>query len=89
LSTQYYMAVASSLLPSKHCIMVTSLMDHLRDNPKSCLCILNDDNSSPERVYYSSARSLSKSHTPTHNYFHSQRSSHRETVRIWWSTVLQ
>nr|GEX64260.1 lysosomal amino acid transporter 1 [Tanacetum cinerariifolium] len=39
-----------------------------------------DDNSSPERVYYSSARSLSRSHTPTLNYFHSQRSSHRETV---------
>ncbi|GKD66813.1 PQ-loop repeat family protein, partial [Tanacetum coccineum] len=39
-----------------------------------------DDNSSPERVYYSSARSLSRSHTPTLNYFHSQRSSPRETV---------
>ncbi|KAI3694458.1 hypothetical protein L1987_77423 [Smallanthus sonchifolius] len=32
-----------------------------------------DDNSFPERVYYSSARSLSRSHTPTVSFFHSQR----------------
>ncbi|KAK9075918.1 hypothetical protein SSX86_004248 [Deinandra increscens subsp. villosa] len=34
-----------------------------------------DDCSSPERVYYSSARSLSRSHTPTVNFFHSQRTN--------------
>ncbi|KAD5317449.1 hypothetical protein E3N88_17395 [Mikania micrantha] len=33
------------------------------------------DNSSPERVYYSSARSLSRSHTPTVSYFHSSRTN--------------
>nr|XP_043622719.1 uncharacterized protein LOC122594308 [Erigeron canadensis] len=35
-----------------------------------------EEYSSPERVYYSSARSLSRSHTPTLKYFHSQRTTH-------------
>ncbi|KAK1408521.1 hypothetical protein QVD17_40366 [Tagetes erecta] len=43
-----------------------------------------DDDSSLERVYYSSARSLSRSHTPTFSYFHSQRAianNDQETVQ--------
>lgn len=34
-----------------------------------------DDNTSPERVYYTSARSLSRSPTPIVNFFHSQRTT--------------
>ncbi|KAI3772721.1 hypothetical protein L6452_03914 [Arctium lappa] len=34
-----------------------------------------DDNASPERVYYTSARSLSRSPTPIVNFFHSQRTT--------------
>ncbi|XP_076912335.1 vacuolar histidine transporter YPQ3-like [Bidens hawaiensis] len=36
-----------------------------------------DNNSTPEKVYYSSARSLSRSHTPTVSFFHSRTNANK------------